>query len=146
MRLLAASSALAGLVAIAACDAANKGGSDSARPSPAPTAVNCADAPHLRERALDDRRRSDKTNSNQEKIVTGSRATFYASLAIIADLKCKVTLAEADEALKPAFEAARKAEATRSFYERALQWGEAGFIATQVVPMLMKQLPAPSSK
>lgn len=146
MRLLAVSLALAGLVAITACDGANKGGSDYARPSPAPTAVNCADAAQLRQRALDDRRQSDETNSDQEKIVTGNRATFYASLAIIADLKCKVTLAEADEALKPAFDAARKAEATRSFYERAVQWGEAGFIVTQAVPMLMKQLPAPPSK
>jgi hypothetical protein len=95
---------------------------------------------------LDDRRQHDETNSDQERIVAGNRATFYASLAIIADLKCQVTLAEADEALKPAFDAARKAEATRSFYERAVWWGEAGFIVTQVVPMLIKQLPAPPSK
>jgi hypothetical protein len=72
-----------------------------------------------------------------------NRATFYTSLATIADLKCKVTLTEADEALKPAFDAARKAEASRSFYQGAVQWSEAGFIATQVVPMLMKQLSAP---
>ncbi len=134
--------AVIGLIA-AACYGANKGGSDSA---PAPTAVNCADAPQLRQRALDSRRRSIETTSDQEKIVAGNRATFYASLAIIADLKCKVALAEADDALKPAFDAARKAEAARSFYKEAVHWGEAGFIATQVVPMLMKQLSAPPKR
>ncbi len=130
---------LAGLVAMTACDGA-KSDSDY---TPAPTAVNCADAPRLRQRALDDRGRSIETSSDQEKIVAGNRATFHASLAIIADLKCRVTLAEADEALKPAFDAARKAEATSSFYERAVYWSEAGFIATQVVPMFLKQLSAP---
>jgi hypothetical protein len=54
-----------------------------------------------------------------------------------------VTSADADEALRPAFDAARKAEAARSFYERAGHWNEAGFIATQVVQTLMKQLSAP---
>jgi len=132
--------ALLGLVATAACDGANKGGSDY---SPAPTAVSCEDAPQLRQRALEARRQSVETTSDQQKIVAGSRATFYASLAIIADLKCKVAVAEADEALKQAFDAARQAEATRSFYEEAVYWGEACFIATQVVPMLMKQLSAP---
>ena len=146
MRELAVSSALAGAIAITACYGASERSSASARPSPAPIAVACADASQLRQRALEDRRRRDETTSDQEKIVAGNRAIFYASLAIIADLKCQVTLAEADEALKPAFEAARKAEATHSFYERAVHWGEAGFVATQVVSMLMKQLPPPPSK
>ena len=127
--------AILGLAVTTACDGANNSGSDRSR---APTSVNCADAPHLRQRALDDRRLSVETKSDQEKIVAVSRATFHASLAIIADLKCQATLAQTDEALKPAFDAARKAEATRSFYERAVHWGEAGFIATQVVPLLVK--------
>jgi hypothetical protein len=129
-----------GIVIIAACDVATQSGSDHA---PAPSAVNCPDAPQLRQRALDDRRGSVETRSDQEKIVALSRATFYASLATIADLKCKVTSGEADEALKLAFDAARKAEATRGFYESAGYWGEAGFIASQVVPTLMKELSAP---
>jgi hypothetical protein len=115
MRLLAVSLALAGLLATTACNGANHGGSVHAQPPPAPSAVNCVDAAQLRQRALDDRRHSDETNSDQEKIVTGNRATFYVSLAIIADLKCKVTLPEADEALKPAFDAARKAEGLAVF-------------------------------
>lgn len=145
MRLSAVFLALAGLVAISACDG-TKASDDARRPSPAPTAVNCGDAAQLEQRALDDRRRRDETSSDQEKIVAGNRGTFYASLAIVADLKCRVTLAEADEALKPAFDAARKAEATRSFYERAVLWSEAGLIVTQVVPMLMKRLPVPPPK
>src|SRR5688572_26031328 len=106
MRFLAVSSALAGLAAIAACDGANTGVNASARRAPAPSAVNCADASELRQRALADRRQREETRSDQERIVAGSRATFFAALATVADLKCKMTLAEADEALKPAFDAA----------------------------------------
>jgi hypothetical protein len=144
MRLRALALALAVLVAITACG--DKGSTDDAAPSPAPTAVSCADAPQLRQRAVDDRRESDERTSDQEKIYIGNRAGFFASLAIIADLKCEVTLAEADEALKPAFDAARKAEGTRSMYERAFRWGQAAFIATQVIALLVQQLPAPPSK
>lgn len=114
-------------------------------PPPAPTAVSCTDAPQLRQRAIDDRRQRAELDSDHERIYIGNRANFFASLAIVADLKCKVTLAEVDEALKPAFEAARKAEATRSMYERALSWGEADFIATQVIALLVRQLPGPAS-
>ena len=146
MRLVVLSSALVGLVAVAACCGADQGVSASARSAPAPTAVSCADASDLRQRALDDRRQREETRSDQERIVAGSRATFFASLATIADLKCKVTLAEADDALKPAFDAARKAEATSSFYERAAQWGEANYFAAQVVPMLTKELSAGPSR
>jgi hypothetical protein len=129
-----------GIVVIGAWDVGTQSGSDRAS---APRAVNCADAPRLRRQALEDRRRSVETRGDQEKILALSRATFYASLATIADLKCKVTLDEADEALKIVFGAARKAEATSGFYEGAGYWGEAGFLATQVVSMLMKELSAP---
>jgi len=73
-----------GIVAIAACDVATQSRNDHA---PAPSAVNCPDAPQLRQRALDDRRRSVETRGDQEKILALSRATFYASLATIADLR-----------------------------------------------------------
>jgi len=132
--------AVLGALVIASCESANQSASDY---SPVPAAINCADAPQLRQQALDDGRQRVETKSDQEKIVAVSRATFYASLAMIADLKCKVTSNEVDEALKPALEAARKAEATRSFYERAVHWGDAGLIAIQVVSMLTKELSAP---
>jgi hypothetical protein len=140
MRVAAVSSALAGLVVIAACDGPNTG-VDASR-SAAPTAVNCADASGLRQQALDARRQREETSSDQTRIVAGNRASFFASLATIADLKCRGTLPEADEALKPALEAARKAEAADSFYERAAQWTEASYIAAQVVGMLTKRLAA----
>ena len=134
------------LVALTACGDGNAATSDLPPAPPAPTSVSCADAPQLKQQAVDDRRRSAGRSSDHEKIYIGTRANFFASLAILADLKCKVTLAEADEALKPAFEAARKAEGTSSMYERALRWGEADFIAAQVAQLLIQQLPIPSSK
>ncbi|HET7155153.1 MAG TPA: hypothetical protein VFI87_07280 [Hyphomicrobiaceae bacterium] len=113
---------------------------------PVPTAVSCMDAPQLRQRAVGDRREIEKLKSDQARVVNGSRAGFLASLAIIADLKCRVISADADEALRPAFEAARRAEASDSFYERARMWGEASFIATQVIALLIRDLPAAPSK
>src|SRR5687767_1486643 len=71
-----------------------------------PAAVSCMDAPQLRQRAVDDRRKSDASKSDHDKIVMGNRAGFFASLANIADLRCRVKIAEADESLRPAFEAA----------------------------------------
>lgn len=132
-------------VALSACDSGNEARAASA-PPPLPTTVNCADAPQLRQRSADGRRRLDELTSDQEKISVGNRARFQASLAIIADLKCKVSAAEADDALKPALEAARTAEASRSFYEGAVLWGEADFAATQVIALLIRQLPAPPPK
>jgi hypothetical protein len=149
MRLRALPFALAALVALTACGNGSNVTTDYRRASPAPTTVSCTDGPQLRQRAIDDRRRADELKSDHERIYTGNRATFFASLAIIADLKCRVTLAEADEAdeaLKPAFEAARRAEDTRSMYRKAFAWGEAGFIATQVSALLIQQLPAPAAQ
>ena len=134
---------LAALIAITACENGNKVADDDRPPSSVPTAVSCTDAPQLRQRALDDRRRSDETKSDQEQISIGSRAVFFAALAIIADLKCKVTLADADEALRPAFDAARSAEDASSFYEVAQKWDEAALVAAQVISLLVQQVPAP---
>ena len=145
MRLIAVFLALAGVVAFTAYHNARRG-DGYAQPSPTPTAVNCGDAAELAQKASDGRRQRDETPSDQEKIVASNRATFYASLAIIADLQCKLSLPESDDALRPAFEAARKAEATSSFYERAVSWGDASFLTTQVVATLMKQVPVPPSK
>ena len=145
MRLVALFLAVAGVVAFTAYHNAHKGNGDP-HLSATPSAVNCGDAAELAQQASDRRRQRDESDSDQEKIVASSRATFYASLAIVADLKCKLMLPEADEALKPAFEAARSAESTRSFYERAVWWGDASFLATQVVSTAMKQLPASQSK
>jgi hypothetical protein len=109
-----------------------------------PAAVSCTDAPQFRQRAAEDRRKSEASKSDHDKIVLGNRAGFFASLANIADLKCKVTIS--DETLKPAFEAARKAEVSRSTYERAQQWSAASFIATEVIAQQIRRLPGSSAK
>ena len=105
-----------------------------------PTVVNCGDAAHLRQRAADDRRRVDESRSDHERISIGSRANFLASLAVIADLKCKVSSAGADEALKPAFEAAQRAETNKSVYEKTRGFAEADFMAHQVIDSLIQQV------
>lgn len=140
MRVGSLSVAVAVLFGITACDGGNEARTANPPLAPTPTAVSCGDAPKLRQRAADERRRSDEVKSNQEKVTLGTRAGYLASLAIVADLKCRVTSSEADETLKPAFEAARKAEAAGSFYERAVRWGEADYIATQVAATLIQQL------
>lgn len=106
-----------------------------------PTAVNCGDAQQLNERARDDRRRVLASSSDQERVSVGNRANFFASMATVADLKCRVTSTWVDEALKPALEAARKAETASSFYQRTIQWQEANFVVTQVTSTLVQQFP-----
>lgn len=108
--------------------------------APAPTAVSCADAAALRQRVADERRQAVETTSDQEKIIAGNRAAFYMSLAITAELKCKVTSTEADATLELALAAAGKAEGARSFYESAVLWTEAGVAASEAVSILMAQL------
>jgi len=126
-----------GLALATACGRPDDGGPIG---SPAPTAVSCEDAARLRERAADERRLALETTSDQEKVIAGNRAVFYTSLAITADLKCNVSSTEADVALARALAAAGKAGATRSFYERAVLWTEAGVAASEAVSLLMEQL------
>jgi hypothetical protein len=57
-----------------------------------------------------------------------------------------VTLVDADEALRPALEAARRAEAADGFYEATHLWNEATFTAAHVASVLTQKLPAPASK
>ena len=118
----------------------------AATAQPVPTAVSCGDASQLRQHAVDERRRRAGQTSDQEKITIGSRASFLASLAIIAELKCRVTGSNVDEVLKPAFAAAHKAEESDSFYERAVGWGDANAIATDAITVLTQQLPASPPK
>jgi hypothetical protein len=143
MRVQNLSAVLAAVAALASCGE-NHATSDP--PASVPTTVSCGDAQKLRQQAADIRRRADTLTSDQEKINAGNRARFFASLAIVAALKCHVVLADADDALKPALEMARTAEATRSFYERTIRWGEADFMATLVSARLIQQLPAPPAK
>jgi hypothetical protein len=97
------------LPALTACARQHVSAHSAASLLPPATAVGCTDAPQLRQRALDDRRQSADLKSDQEKADTANRANFFASLATIAALKCKVTAVEADEALIRALDAAQKA-------------------------------------
>jgi hypothetical protein len=105
-----------------------------------PAKVSCADAQGLRQHATDDRRQVDAVRSDHQKIVLGSRANFFASLAVIADFTCRATLPGLDARLKPAFEAARRADETKSAYEKARKWSEADFIATEVITAFVQQM------
>ncbi len=134
--------ALATVTTLSACARAGA----NSRPTAVPAAVGCADASQFRQRAADDRRKSEASKSDHDKIVTGNRASFFASLANIADLTCKVSGFKANEALKPAFDAARKAELSRSTYERAQRWSEAAFAASEVIALQIQQLAGSPAK
>ena len=135
--------AVTGLVAFTSCSSRGNDVSDHPPASPIPSTVGCTDASQLRQRSIDDRRQGQALSSDQAKLSVGNRAGFFASLAIIADLKCKgVTLAQADEALNLALEAARSAANSSSFYRSALHWGEANYLVTQVAATLVDRLPA----
>jgi hypothetical protein len=114
--------------------------------APLPATVNCEDAAQLRDRATRDRRSIRERSSDQEKIDLANRARFIATLATSADLRCKVSLSDADEILRRALDAARDAENTGSFYARTLKWQEAGLIADEAVGRMIKRLPSPTAK
>jgi hypothetical protein len=134
----------AALVAVVGCGSGEK--ATSARADPVPTAVSCTDAPQLKQRALDDRRLSGEQKGDRAKIIIGSRAKFLASLAIVADLKCRINVAEADALLGKALDAVRAAETPSSEYEAAIRWVEADLIVADAVALLISRLPAPLSR
>lgn len=136
-------SLFATIVALTVTAACDRPGGPGPTGSPVPTAVACADAPRLRQRAAEEQLQVAETTSDQTRIVGASRASFYVSLAIVADLKCRVASADADTALSAALAAARSAEAAGTFYETAVRWTEAGVAASQAVSALIGQLPAP---
>ena len=140
--------ALAVLVSIAGCDgpAAVSVELMEAPSSAIPATVSCGDAGQLRHRAANDRTQVGQSRSDHERISVGSRANFLATLAVIADLKCKVTSTEADDVLKPALEAARKAEENNGIYEKTRGFNDANFAATRAVALLTERLSAASGK
>ncbi|TVP51074.1 MAG: hypothetical protein EA350_00300 [Gemmatimonadales bacterium] len=131
--------ALTALTALWACDSQGHAASGDAPVAQPPREVACADAPQLRQRAVDDRRLVESSRSDQERILVGSRATFFTSLAILADLGCSVPLADADQPLGAALEAARQAEEERSFYVAANLWTEANFQTAQAIALLIRK-------
>jgi hypothetical protein len=136
---------LAVLAAVSACDGGGQAPSRSSSMPLPPTVVGCADAPQLGQTAADDRRVSGESRSDQERIVLGNRAGFFVSLAIIAELRCSVLSVQADEPLRAALEMARQAEDESGFYESAFRWAEANFLASQVIALLIREVPVPPS-
>ena len=128
----------------AACESASGNSPNSA--ASMPTAVSCHDAPQLRQRSIDDRHRGETTKSDQERVIANSRASYFAALATVADLMCRIPAVQTEPSLAQAFQATRRAEETRSFYEEAVALSEANLRVTETIAAVLRQLPAPSSK
>jgi hypothetical protein len=109
--------------------------------TPIPTTVNCADVSQLTEQAADGRRRSTEGTEDRARIIAGGRASFMASLATIAQLKCRASVAEADVKLEEALVAARGAGTTTGQYEAAHRWNEAALLAGDAIALLVGQIP-----
>lgn len=109
--------------------------------TPLPTSVSCRDLTHLTEQAADARRLSGGGTRDRARIIVGARATFVASLATIAQLKCRTSAAEADVKLEEALVAARAAATTAGQYEAAQRWNEAALLAGVAITLLVNQIP-----
>jgi hypothetical protein len=144
MRTRACSVVLAGLV-LAACSDGSDAVSDEA-PAPLRRVVRCEDAPRLREQAVENRRRRDELTSDQGKISAGNRAVFLTSMALLADLACRVSPVGIDDPVNRAHDAARRAEAASGFYESTAAWSEAHVHAHDAIGQLIRRLPVPPSK
>jgi hypothetical protein len=136
----------AAVVMVIGCAGDSNVAGDSRSAATLPATVKCEDAGQLRDRATQHRRSSRERSSDQEKVDLANRARFIATLATIADLRCKVTLSDADEILRRVLDAARDAESTGSFYERTLKWQDAGLIADEAVGLMINRLPSPAAK
>jgi hypothetical protein len=128
----------------AACDTRAGEADRAVAVASVPTTAACADAPALRQRAADDRLRVTELPSQQDQTVLAARANFLASLAVVSQLQCSVTLADENQGLQAALEAAGRAEDASSFYEQASRWGEANFALTKVIDALVQRLPSPA--
>ena len=115
-------------------------------PAPLPTTVNCADASTLKAHAADARRHIAEQTGDRAKIIRGNRAKFLASLAVVAELRCKAGAGEVEALLEKALEVGRVAETIRSEYGAAREWTEADLVAAEAIALLVSQLPALPSR
>lgn len=107
------------------------------------TTVTCADVQRLTVRATSAAQQwSNGASGDRARIIANNRATYFAALANVAQLKCRTTDTQADGALTMAFDAVTVAERTASEYESAQKWGEAALYATQAAGHLIRQAPA----
>jgi hypothetical protein len=150
MRSITLGCALAALVAATACGRNPDVSSENVDP-PDPTVaipktIGCPDAPGLRERATSERRRADGETSDQPRIVLGTRANYFASLAVFAELSCRTTAPEAEAALTRGLDAAREAVAAISFYEKVGHWSAAQSFVTEAIAALVREGEAPATR
>jgi hypothetical protein len=83
---------------------------------------------------------------DRARIIQGNRANFLASLAVVAEFRCKAGGGEVNALLEKALEIGRVAETTTSEYEAASRWTDADLVAAEAIALLVSQLPAPPSR
>lgn len=142
MRAMTLGCALAALVAGTACGRGGDAGSVAplAQTTAAiPKTIGCVDAPSLKERATAERRRATDEKSDQAHIVLVTRANYFASLAVFAELSCRGSAPDAEAALARAVAAAQNAAGTNSFYEKVRLWGDAQSLVTEAIAVLVRE-------
>src|SRR5262245_2654260 len=139
--LLLISAALVGAVGCA-----QAGDATGARPAPLPTAVNCGDVSTLKTHAADARRHIAEQTGDRARIISGNRAKFLASLAVVAELRCKAGARDVEALVTKALDVGRVAETTASEYEAARGWTDADLVAADAIALLVSQLPGPPSR
>ena len=120
---------------IAGCDGTHTASLEIAAESASsaiPTGVNCGNAPELRQRAADDRGRVDESRSDHERISVGSRANSWPRWPL-SRISSAGSPRRGRGPLKLALEAAHKAEATESVYEKTRGFNQASFAATRAI-------------
>ncbi len=127
------------LLLLASCTDASEAPDAAALATAVPVSAECADAGPLRQRVADDHLRMTEASSQQTQVVLGSRANFMASLALVAQLRCVVSLPDGADALEAALGVARGAQEASSFYEQATRWNEANYTLTQLVEHLVQR-------
>ena len=125
------------LVALSGCEAGS-GAQDASSETAALPSVSCDDVQRLTVRGDATRQGIEKLSGDRARIIATNRATYFAALANVAELKCRTTDAKADGAVTLAFQAVREADRTASEYEKAQKWGMAALYATQAVSHLIK--------
>jgi hypothetical protein len=134
-------SCIAAIAVLAGCapDGEAPGGTSSA--IAVRDATGCDEAAHWRQRSAEARSQGLQSSGDQARTNHINRANFFASMAVAADLQCIVTSDEGDQPIAAALEAARNAEAARSFYEQTRHWGEAHHAALQAIEVLVQRIP-----
>lgn len=133
---------LAALAVVVAC-AESPG--DAVPQPPDVTTLECTDGSQMRELAQEYYRRSVEQTGDQAKILLGGQANFHGSLAILADLQCRLTTPDADSVVNAVLQDGRAAASAPPFYEQAQSWGRANFAALQAIEMLTRQLTTSSA-